>query len=68
MRTKEIGFLNKDHASEGVIKKCTEISNGIILAITQHNNYHGDMQLIAVSFVKRVMELILLIYNCRMYC
>jgi len=63
MRTKEIGFMNKDHASEGVIRKRSEISNGISLANTQHNNYHGDMRLIAVSFVKRVMELLLLTCN-----
>ena len=63
MRTKEIGFMNKDLASEGVIRKRSEISNGISLANTQHNNYHGDMQIIAVSYMKRVMELILLICN-----
>jgi len=35
------------------------------LAITQHNNYYGDIPLIAVWFVKLVMELILLICNYR---
>ena len=63
MRTKETGFTNKDPARAGVFRKCTEISIGISFAITQHSSYHGDMPHIAVSFVKRVMELILLICN-----
>jgi hypothetical protein len=58
----------KQPARTGVFWKCTEISNGITFAITHHNNYHGDMPLIVVSFVKRVMELIVLICNYWMYC
>jgi len=37
--------------------------NGIPFTVTQHSNYHEDTPLIAVSFVKRVMELTQLICN-----
>jgi len=61
--TKETGFVNKNLVSAGVFWKSSEISKGISFAITQPNIYHKEAPLIAVSFVKRVMELTQLIYN-----
>jgi hypothetical protein len=54
---KENGFVNK----ETLLRKCTGISNGIPITITQHSNYHEDTLFILVSFVKRIMELTKLI-------
>ena len=68
MNTKETGFMNKEHSRSGVFWKSTEISNGISFEIKHQNNYHGDITIIVVSIVKRVMELTQLICKYLMYC